>query len=69
MKGCFTFPLSGGCFLGGGIHFKVGGGRVVLHGGASVLMGGGGVLKNIADRMGAPSCPPTMGNPAFLHGG
>ena len=40
MKGCFTFPLSGGCFSDGGIHFKVGGGRVVPHGGASVLMGG-----------------------------
>ena len=27
MKGCFTFPLSGGCFSDGGIHFKVGGGE------------------------------------------
>ena len=67
MKGCFTFPLSGGCFSDGGIHFKVGGEGGAPWGGIS--FDGGGVLKNIADRMGAPSCPPTMGNPAFLHGG
>ena len=59
----------GAVFQMGGFILKLGGGEGGAPWGGISFDGGGGVLKNIADRMGAPSCPPTMGNPAFLHGG